>query len=269
MSQKHRGYAVITGASSGIGAEFAKRFAKEGFDLILVARRKDRLLKLCEEIHREVDKERECLLLEADLSSLEDCQKLCDFLQGKKLAIFINNAGFGDCGRFLDGDLDKELQMIDVNIRAVHFLTKKVLEIMQKQKGGYLLNVASSAGLMPAGPYMATYYASKAYVASLTRAIAEEFKEQKSPIYIGCLCPGPVKTEFDEVANVDFSLKGISAYDCANYAVDQMIRGKKVIVPTLKMKLAMVFGRFLPQSLYIRIAAHQQRKKMEANRDSE
>lgn len=269
MSQKHRGYAVITGASSGIGAEFAKRLAKEGFDLILVARRKDRLLKLREEIHREVDKERDCLLLEADLSSWEECQKLCDFLQGKKLAIFINNAGFGDCSRFMDGDLDKELRMIDVNIRAVHFLTKKALEIMEKQKGGYLLNVASSAGLMPAGPYMATYYATKSYVASLTRAIAEEFKEEKSPIYIGCLCPGPVKTEFDEVANVEFSLKGISAYDCANYAVDQMIRGKKVIVPTLKMKLAMVFGRFLPQGLYIKIAAHQQRKKMDTNKDTE
>lgn len=269
MSQKHRGYAVITGASSGIGAEFAKRIAKEGFDLILVARRKTRLEELIEEIHKGIDKERVCQALEADLSSLEECQKLCDFLQGKKIAIFINNAGFGDCSPFLDGDIDKELRMIDVNIKAVHFLTKKILEIMQKQKGGYLLNVASSAGLMPAGPYMATYYASKAYVTSLTRAVAEEFRAQKSPIYIGCLCPGPVKTEFDEVANVSFSLNGISASYCANYAIDQMIRGKKVIVPTLQMKLAMMFGRFLPQNFYIRIAAHQQRKKIEADKETE
>ena len=269
MSKKHRGYAVITGASSGIGAEFAKRLAKEGFDLVLVARRKARLEELCKDMHQNMEKGQECLLLEADLSSLDECVKLCDFLQGKKIVIFINNAGFGDCSRFLDGDIDKELRMIDVNVKAVHFLTKKILQIMQKQKGGYLLNVASSAGLMPAGPYMAAYYASKAYVASLTRAIAQEFKEKKSPIYVGCLCPGPVKTEFDEVANVDCSLKGISASYCANYAIDQMIQRKTVIVPTLEMKLAMLFGRFLPQSLYIRIAAHQQRKKMDEDKDTE
>lgn len=268
MSKNSRGYAVITGGSSGIGAEFAKRLAKEGFDLILAARREERLAALCEEIHTEIDPDRICLPFEADLSSLEECRKLCDFLQGKKIVIFINNAGFGDCNLFSEGEIDKELKMIDVNIKAVHFLTKKILWIMQKQKGGYILNVASSAGLMPAGPYMATYYATKSYVASLTRAVAEELKEQKSKVYIGCLCPGPVKTEFDEVANVEFSLKGITAKYCANYAIDQMKRGKKVIVPTWTMKLAMIFGRFLPQSMYIRIAAHQQRKKLGSAKDT-
>ena len=121
--------------------------------------------------------------------------------------------------------------------------------------------MASSAGLIPAGPYMATYYATKAYVTSLTRAVARELKEQKSKVYIGCLCPGPVDTEFNDVANVQFALKGISPSYCANYAIDKMKKRKVVIVPSLKMKMAMFGGRLIPDDLYIKIAGHQQKKK--------
>jgi short-subunit dehydrogenase len=253
---RKKSYAVITGASAGIGTEFARRLAREGFSLVLVARRKERLEQLAEELPTE------CELITADLSKESECRRLVQELEDKKITIFINNAGFGDCGSFLQTELDKELNMIDVNVRAVHLLTKLVLRKMEKQQGGYLLNVASSAGLMPAGPYMATYYATKAYVASMTRAVAEELREKNSPIYIGCLCPGPVDTEFNRVANVEFALSGITAEYCANYAVDRMKKRKVVIIPTLPMKAAMTVGRFLPQSAYIRIAAHQQKKKL-------
>jgi hypothetical protein len=253
---KHKtSYAVITGASAGIGTEFARRMAKEGFPLVLVARRTERL----EELARELPTE--CVIITADLSKESECRRLVQELEDKKIAVFINNAGFGDCGSFLQTDVDKELNMIDVNVRAVHLLTKLMLCKMEKQQGGYLLNVASSAGLMPAGPFMATYYATKSYVTSMTRAVAEELREKNSPVYIGCLCPGPVDTEFNRVANVEFALSGITPEYCANYAVDQMKKRKVVIIPTLPMKAAMTFGRFLPQSAYIRIAAHQQKKK--------
>ena len=133
--------------------------------------------------------------------------------------------------------------------------------MIEKNKG-YVLNVASSAGLLPAGPYMSSYYATKAYVTSYTRGVAEELRRKHSDVYIGCLCPGPVDTEFNKVANVEFALKGISANYCANYAITQMFKKKITIVPAFKMKALVVFARFLPTKLYIRIAAKQQRKKI-------
>lgn len=261
--QKRNAYAVITGASAGIGSEFAKRLAAEGYPLILVARRTERLEELVRLIHTAIDENLECLIVEADLSKTMECVRLASFIEDKKIAVFINNAGFGDCGYFPERDVEKELKMIDVNVKAVHFLTKLVLKKMTKQRAGYILNVASSAGLLPAGPYMATYYATKAYVTSMTRAVAEELRQHGSPVYLGCLCPGPVDTEFNEVAEVEFALKGISAEYCANYAIDQMKKRRIVIVPTLLMKAGVTFGRFVPQSLLLRIAAHQQKKKME------
>lgn len=263
---KKSAYAVITGASSGIGREFARRLAKEGYNLILVARRKDRLQELSKELSLLGS---ECILMPMDLSKEKKCYKLADNLADKKIGIFINNAGFGDSGLFVEGSMEREMEMVNVNVRAVHILTKRMLQQMKKQGGGYILNVASSAGLMPAGPYMAVYYATKAYVTSLTRAVAEELRQQGSPIYVGCLCPGPVDTEFNEVANVEFALRGISAFDCANYAVEQMKRRRVVIVPSLAIKSAMTLGRFLPQKMYVRIAAHQQKKKMACDDSAE
>ncbi len=249
-------YAVITGASSGIGTEFAKRFAKEGYKLVLIARRKERLEQLAEEL------ETECDILTADLSDIMECTRVMEELQGKEVEIFINNAGFGYCGETLDIEHNIELNMIDLNVKAMHLFTKQILEQMVKCDRGYILNVASSAGLLPAGPYMSTYYATKAYVTSFTKGVAEELRRRKSNVYIGCLCPGPVDTEFNKVANVEFALKGISAYDCANYAVTQMFRKKVTIVPAFKMKALVVLARFIPTSIYIRIAAKQQRKKI-------
>lgn len=254
-------YGVITGASSGIGCEFAKRLAREGYSLVLVARRTAKLEELAQRLGKE-NPDIECRVFRADLSTREGCYALADFLADIPVEVFINNAGYGDCGFFPEGDMEKELGMIDLNVTAVHILTKLMLRKMQNQEEGYILNVASSAGLIPAGPYMATYYATKAYVASLSRAVAEELRQRKSPIYVGCLCPGPVDTEFNDVANVRFALKGISARKCADYAITKMFRKKRVIVPTWKMKLVVTCGRFIPQGLYIWLAAHQQKKKI-------
>lgn len=249
-------YAVITGASSGIGEEFAKRLSKEGYALVLVARREERLRRLAESL------DTDCEIIAADLSDMNECERLAAKLQNKKIEIFINNAGFGSCGESFDIDTETELHMIDVNVKAVHLLTKRILPKMVEENRGYILNVASSAGLVPAGPYMATYYATKAYVTSYTRGIAEELRQKRSDVYVGCLCPGPVDTEFNRVANVKFALKGISASECANYAVKKMFQKKVTIVPTFFMKCMMVASRLAPANLAIKIAARQQQKKL-------
>lgn len=250
-----KNYAMITGASAGLGTEFAKQLAGKGYKLILTARREDRLRKLAESL------EVECIIIPADLSKKEECLRLFELIQDKKIDIFINNAGFGDCSPFLQGDLQKELDMIDVNIKAMHLLCKRMLQKMQKENHGYILNVASSAGLLPAGPYMATYYATKAYVTSLTEAVARELKEQESRVYIGALCPGPVNTEFDTVANVEFSLKGITPEYCVEYALKHMAKRQTIIVPTLLMKLSTAMGKVAPRKMTVKFTAGQQKKK--------
>jgi hypothetical protein len=280
-------YVLVTGASSGLGACFARRFWAEGYSLILVARRIDRLQELkaelcvsggagkaCEQAQRqdegscgEQDGITNCpgaqnvIIISTDLSKTENVEALFEKIRDKKIRIFINNAGFGDCGYFWDTEAQKEMSMIDVNVKAMHLAMKLALRRMQKQGRGYILNVASSAGLLPGGPYMATYYATKAYVTSLTRAVACELKESGSRIYVGALCPGPVDTEFNSVANVEFALKGISAEACVDYAVAQMKKRKTIIIPTTGMKLAIFGGKILPADLVVQIAARQQRKK--------
>ena len=174
-------FAVITGASSGIGAEFARQLSARGYNLLLVARRADRLEKLSDQLTTV------CEIFTADLSKKSECLRLVKALEGRRVDLFINNAGFGDCGPFLQTELDKDLDMLSVNIRALHILTKKIGQQLYKQGFGALLNVGSCAGLMPAGPYMATYYATKAYVVSLTSALAQELREARSPVYVGCL----------------------------------------------------------------------------------
>lgn len=249
-------FAVITGASSGIGAEFARQLSARGYELMLVARREDRLRQLSAGLTTT------CEIFPADLSKKSECLRLVKELQGRRVDLFVNNAGFGDCGMFLDTDLDKELEMISVNVRALHILTKQVARILCKQGHGALLNVGSCAGLMPAGPYMATYYATKAYVVSLTSAVAEELRRKNSAVYVGCLCPGPVNTEFNSVANVKFALRGITPEFCVRCALQGIRKHKTIIVPGRAVALGMTAGRFLPRPLYIKIAALQQKKKL-------
>ena len=256
LEESVKNYALITGASAGLGTEFAKQLAEKGYKLILTARREERLKALAESLPVE------CVIIPADLSKTEECLRVMELIQDKKIDIFINNAGFGDCNSFMESDLEKELDMIDVNIKAMHTLCKKMLQKMQKENHGYILNVASSAGLLPAGPYMATYYATKAYVSSLTQAVAQELKEMDSKIYVGALCPGPVHTEFNDVANVEFAIKGITAEYCVEYALKQMIKRQTVIVPTLVMKASTMMGHMAPRKLAVKITSGQQKKKL-------
>lgn len=250
------GIAVITGASSGIGKEMAKILSHKGYSLILVARNK----VLLDELSATLPTKTKTLSL--DLSKKADIFKLVKYIKRKKIDIFINNAGFGDVGDFDKTSLSKELDMIDVNIKALHILTKAALKIMKRRNYGYILNVASSAGLFYGGPYMATYYASKAYVTSLTTAISSELKASKSNVSISALCPGPVNTNFNNVANVKFALSGISARECAKVAIDGMFKKKLIIIPTIYMKLAVFGNKLLPRQLSARIVGKQQSKKI-------
>ena len=175
----------ITGASSGIGREFARRYARLGFRLILTARRTDRLEALAAELTAKHSTF--CRILPADLEQESECARLCEALTDERIDIFINNAGFGVCGSFLETSGEKELSMAKVNVLAMHQLFKFAVKKMEAQGFGTVLNVASSAGLLPGGPYMAGYYATKAYVVSLTRGVAEELREQHSPVYVCAL----------------------------------------------------------------------------------
>lgn len=247
--------ACITGASSGIGMEFAKRLSRMGYELILVSRNTKALKKLAGTLPCR------CKIISCDLSDENNCIKLAEYLKTKNLTLFINNAGFGDWGSFDNTDLNKELDMINVNIKALHILTKEILKDFKKKDRGYILNVASSAGLLDGGPYMATYYATKAYVTSLTSSIYEELKETGSNVHISMLCPGPVDTNFNNVAGVTFALSGISASYCARYALSELFKGTLTIVPTFTMKAAVLAGKFAPRKLLIKITAKQQLKK--------
>jgi short-subunit dehydrogenase len=251
--------ALVTGASSGIGRDIARELAGRGYDLILAARRVPRMEELARELKTHVS------VVGVDLSREDQCFDLYRQARNEKIDILINCAGFGVFGPFDETDLKRELSLIHVNIRAVHILTKLFYREFKQRDAGYILNVASSAAFQP-GPLLSSYYASKAYVLRLTQALAEELRRDGSKVYIGALCPGPVRTEFDSVADVRFSVKGLSSASVARYAVEQMFRRKVVIVPGFTMKAALFGERFLPQSTIARIAFHMQKRKMAPRR---
>lgn len=246
--------ALITGASSGIGLDMARILSSQGCELFIVARRKSKLEKIKKELKTKVT------VIEMDISSTFNCMKLYNMVKDENIDILINNAGFGLFGAFNESNLDRELDMIDLNIKGVHTLTKLFLKDFKKRDYGYILNVSSSAGFLP-GPLMSTYYASKAYVLNLSLAIHQELKKENSNVYIGVLCPGPVSTEFNKVAKVEFNLKSMSSYDVADIAIKGMFKRKMVIIPGIKMKISIFFTKLLPLSLKLKIAYHLQRRK--------
>lgn len=244
--------ALITGASSGIGRDIARYLSKLGYDLVIVARRKENLEILKKELNTNV--EIVCL----DVSEKENCIKL--FEEHKDIDILVNNAGFGLFGHFDSTDLEKELSMIDTNVVAVHILTKLYVQEMEKRDSGYILNVASIAGFM-AGPLMATYYATKNYVVSLSRAIRKELKKEKSNVKISILCPGPVKTEFNDVAGVRFCIRGVTSKYVAKYAIDKMLKGKEIILPSFTIKCVKFLSKISPDNLVTEVSYHTQKSK--------
>lgn len=251
--------ALITGASSGLGKDMAKVLAEKGYDLILVARRENRLLELKESIQSRF-KNINVDIIVLDLSVKENCFQLYERTKGENIHLLINNAGFGTYGKFVETDLDTELKMINTNIVALHILTKLFLKDFVRRDSGLILNVASAAGYM-AGPLMSTYYATKNYVRRLTQAVRQELKEQNSQVSISALCPGPVNTEFNDVASVRFAIDGLSSEFVAKYAIEQTFRGKLCIIPGTMMKAGIFCLRFMPENLLLKISANIQHKK--------
>ncbi len=246
--------ALITGASTGLGRDMARILHKMGITLYLVARN----TALLEELKAELDDKPTIITM--DLSLEENCHRLYAMLKDKDIDILINNAGFGAFGDFGDIPLNRELNMLDLNIKSLHILTKLFLSEFKMKNSGYILNVASAAAFLP-GPLMATYYATKAYVLRLTTALHEELRRKGSAVYVGVLCPGPVDTEFNKNAGVSFNLNSLDSPTVAKYAIKKMFKRKLIIIPGAIIKLGIFFEKFLPQKLLLKISYNIQRRK--------
>lgn len=242
--------ALITGASSGLGAEFARLFAKDGFDLVLVARRQDKLNELKTEL--EVAYSITVTTFAKDLTEPDAAKAVFDFTQDRNLSIdaLVNNAGFGDWGFFAESNLQKQQQMIRLNDETLVTLTHLFLPQMISRKNGRILNVASLASFMP-GAKMSVYYASKAFVRSFSEALSVELKGRGVTVTV--LCPGPVSTDFWERAEAQNSslTKHFFFADgkkVARYGYTCLMRGKVLAIPGISTKLATFLTKFLPRS---------------------
>ena len=245
--------ALITGASSGIGKDIAKVLSQKGYELILVSREKQKLEETAKELNTKTQ------IIATDLSKEENCKKIYE--QVPEIDLLVNNAGFGDCGKFVDTDLDKEIKMINTNITAYHILTKLYLKEFQKKNKGQILNVASIAGFMP-GPLMSTYYATKSYVVRLSEGIREELKKEKSNVKISILCPGPVATNFSKVANVKFHAREADSMQVAQYTIKQLQKNKFYIIPGIDIKLVKIFSKIVPTNILAKAAYRVQQRKI-------
>ena len=245
---------LITGASSGIGRDMAREFAKRKYDLVLVARDEAKLNELKDELSKKV----QVTIIPMDLSKETNCRKLFDMQ--KDIDILINNAGFGVFGDFTETNLDKEISLINTNVMAVHILTKLYLTEMCKKNGGKILNVSSIAGSMP-GPLMSAYYASKAYVLRLSEGIREELKRKNSKVQISVLQPGPVNTNFNNVADVKFNLNSLTSEYVARYTVNKLLKGKFYIVPGFSIKITRFFAKITPNNILAKVAYNVQERK--------
>ena len=252
--------ALITGASSGLGFEMAKILSEKGYDIIAVARREEKLSELKNILKTNVE------ILCADVTNKEDILKIEKKLDD--IDVFINNAGFGVFGDLCSSPLDKELEMIETNVKAVHILTKLAAQKFKEKNRGYIMNVASIAAFFP-GPLFSAYYASKAYVFRLTQSLYEELRQAKSDVKISVLCPGPVKTEFEKVAKVSFGKGDELGRDwiiadktkVSAYAIKKMFKGKFIIIPGALMKIAVFFRRILSEKMLCKILYLLQSKK--------
>jgi len=243
---------LITGASSGIGKDMAKYLSTYNYKLYLVAKDKERL----DEMFKDYPSVQ---TYGYDLTKKEECINLYNDLKEENIDILINNAGFGDAGNFTETDLDKEMNMIDLNIKAYHILTKLFLKDFVRRDYGRILNVASMAGFMP-GPYMATYYATKNYIVSLSLAIYEELKKEKSKVKISVFCPGPVNTNFENIANVKFNIPSISSEYASKIAIDGMFENKLIIIPT-NMKVNHLLTKICPSKIILMVNSYIQEHK--------
>lgn len=245
--------ALVTGASSGIGRDIAKYLLELNYDLILVSRSKEKLDKEFKKYKNKVK------IYSFDLAKEEECINLYQEVQKENIDILINNAGFGDSGNFTETSLDKEIEMIDLNVKAYHILTKLFLRDFVKRDYGRILNIASIAGFMP-GPYMATYYATKNYIVSLSLAIYEELKKDNSKVKISIFCPGPVNTNFNNVANVKFNIAPLSSKYASKVAIEGMFQNKLIIIPN-NMKINHLLAKITPIKIVLKVTALIQERR--------
>ncbi|MBP3708602.1 MAG: SDR family oxidoreductase [Clostridia bacterium] len=248
--------ALITGASSGIGRDIAKALAKEGYDLIIVARNVDKLNKLEASLKATGVS---IQVVQMDLNSEENCRNLHKQFKNQ-VDLLVNNAGLGVFGKFENTDLDKELQLINTNIMSLHILTKLFLQDMKVSNNGQILNVASIAGYMP-GPLMSAYYASKAYVVRLSQGIKEELRRDKSNVKISVLCPGPVNTNFNNVANFKFSARPLTSEYVAKYTIKKLKKNRFYIVPGFSIRCLRHFAKIVPDNVISRFVYVMQKNK--------
>lgn len=255
--------ALVTGASSGIGKDISIELAKKNYNLILVARNEEKLNDLKNYIEKNFKVN--AYVKKCDLSKKANCINLHDeiFDEFGCIDILINNAGFGTCGYFTDTDLDKELSMINTNISALHILMKLFLKDMVKVDKGRILNVASIAGFMP-GPLMAAYYSSKAYVVRLSQSVKQELIMKHSHVKINCLCPGPVNTNFNKVADVKFSISGQSSKFVAKVAVWKLLNNWMCLIFTsIPIFLYRLIVKILPDQFSAFINFFMQHRKIQ------
>ena len=242
--------ALVTGASAGLGVEFARQLSKRGHRLVLVARRKERLEALAKELGN-------ARAVAIDLSKKDAPAKLLADVaaNGEVVDTLINNAGFGLIGRFAELDAKRERQMIDLNVGALTDLCRAVAPEMIARKNGAILNVASTAAFQP-GPKMAVYFATKAFVLSLSEALHEELKPHG--IKVSCLCPGPTRTEFGEVAGFGgsgaFDRLAMSAAEVVETGLNGLDKNKAVVITGLMNKIGAISTRFAPRSTVRKIA---------------
>jgi short-subunit dehydrogenase len=251
-----RASAVITGASAGLGLEYARLFARDGHDVVLVARRRERLDALARELGEKHGAK--ATVIAADLADPAAPRRIFDEVaaSGAEVRFLVNNAGFGTNGAFAELDPRRELDMIEVNVRALVHLTRLFLPPMIARKHGRILNIGSTAGFM-GGPLMATYYATKAYVLSFTEALAIEL--EGTGVTATVSCPGPVATEFAAVAGTDKSaLFKAGVADAASVALHGyrcMLAGRVIALPGLRNKLIVAL-RLVPRAIAARVAGH-------------
>jgi len=255
---------LITGASSGIGLELAMVLARENWDIVLVARNKEKLEELKEKLLK-INKNIKVWVKPYDLAKRESIGKLYEELksEGLEIELLVNNAGIGVFGEFSETSLEKELNMIDLNMTSLTILTKLFLKDMLKKDSGKILNVASTASFQ-SGPLMGVYYATKAYVLNLSEAIAEEISD--SNVSITVLCPGPTRTNFEKMAHLEESklfknFHVAKASDVAEYGYRALMEGKLIAIHGIFNKILYYFGKFMPRKLKRKMVKKIQEKK--------
>jgi hypothetical protein len=246
-------YALITGASSGLGKDLAFVLAKNNYNLILVARRKP----LLEELKFELEKTGiDVIIKAADLGDVKTCFQIFEDFKDIKIDLLINNAGFGNVGYFSDTNLATELEMIDLNIKAVQILTKLYVNIYDT---GTVVNISSLAAYLPT-PIHATYSATKSYISSFSRAINYELKKQRKNVRVLTVAPGPIKTNFSQVANAAIN-RGMDSKKCAKIIYRGIEKRKEIIIPGLSMKFIYFVNHFIPTKLLLKISHRIQSRK--------